>query len=135
MYFSFTRMTLRFVSGFHLHQMPTGVWPICPTWSKNLGRTLIIKYIPCLFKDLLSLSSLSLIGSRAYNSFSSVSTLREAFLKFSRFFSNFWFSLSKDEFWACTSSTLRWKIGKDICNYNQFLPIIAFQKCELIWLL
>ena len=25
MYFSFTRMALRFVSGFHLHQMPTGV--------------------------------------------------------------------------------------------------------------
>ena len=25
-YFSFRKTTLRFVSGFHLHQMPTGVW-------------------------------------------------------------------------------------------------------------
>ena len=28
MYFSFRKMTLRFVSGFHFHQMPTGVWLI-----------------------------------------------------------------------------------------------------------
>ena len=28
MYFSFRKTTLRFVSGFHLHQMPTGVWLI-----------------------------------------------------------------------------------------------------------